>query len=508
LLRNISFDRKIVDFAIKRIQKYWNEYPFGFIITLAIVFRALAVVFAKGYGMHDDHFCVIEVAQGWLTGSKEWFLNPHPIRSVVYPGLHYILFFVLEKLGIFDPQFKMLVVRFFHAAYSLLTVYFGYKTAQSISDKKTANTIGLLLSIFWIFPFMAVRNLIEFVCIPPLVIGVYCIHKNPKITLSSIFWSGIFFGLAFALRFQVLSMAGVVGIVLLAKKEWKPAFYFSSGFLLASFLVLGLTDWIGYGRPFASVIGYFLYNSENAYAYTTGPWYQYIGLLIGALIPPASLALLFGFARTWKKFPYIFWPTLAFFIAHSLFPNKQERFILPILPFVLMLSVVGWQQFVSRSEFWLKRPHLARGLWVWFWIFNTLLLCVCSITYSKKARVETLTYLSHKFDVHGIIVESRDDAPPMAPLFYLGKKVPIFSAYPSKSIEALKMEIDSVKARPNYVIFLDGKNIAERTRKMAGYCSVLEFQQKIRPSFIDWLLYFMNPRHNINQTSYIYKCSP
>jgi hypothetical protein len=172
-----------------------------------------------------------------------------------------------------------------------------------------------------------------------------------------------------------------------------------------------------------------------------------------------------------------------------------------------MLGVEGWQRFVVRSEFWIKRPRFANGMWILFWIFNTALLCVCSVTYSKKARVETLTYLSHKTDVHGIIIESRDDAPPMAPVFYLNKTVSIFSASPSKSVENLKKEIDSCKASPNYVVFLDGKDIERRIAKMAGFCASLEFEQAIKPSFIDWLLYRMNPRHNVNQTSYIYKCS-
>jgi Alg9-like mannosyltransferase family. len=489
------------------IKNLWEKHPFPVIMASAIAFRALAIIFAKGYGMHDDHFCVIEIAERWMNGSREWFTDATPIRSLVYPGLHYVLFMALEKVHVFDPQVKMYVVRFLHGAYSLISVYFGYKTALCIADKKTANTIGLLLAIFWIFPFMAVRNLIEFVCIPPMVVGVYFIYKNPKISAGPIFLSGICFGLAFTLRFQTLSMAGVLGLVLLIKKEWKPAVFYSCGFLLSSFSIQGMSDWIGYGRPFASFIGYLFYNSENAYAYTTGPWYQYVGLLIGALIPPTSLLLVFGFVRTWKKSAYIFWPVLAFLIVHSIFPNKQERFILPIIPFVLMLSVTGWQEFVSQSDFWRKRPRLTKGLWVWFWIFNVLLLCVCSITYSKKARVETLSYLSHKTDVHGIIIESRDDAPPMAPLFYLGKSVPVFFAQPSKTVEKIKREIDSSGTSPNYVVFLDGKNIDARIKKMDGICRALTFEQEIRPSFIDWLLYVMNPRHNINQTSYIYKGS-
>ena len=36
----------------------------------AVIARAVAVIFAKGYGMSDDHFEVLEIAANWLDGEK------------------------------------------------------------------------------------------------------------------------------------------------------------------------------------------------------------------------------------------------------------------------------------------------------------------------------------------------------------------------------------------------------------------------------------------------------
>jgi hypothetical protein len=477
---------------------------------LALLFRMLAVVFAKGYGMHDDHFCVIDVAQQWLNGTLSVIDKGDNVRSLIYPWLHYALFFGLEKIGMIDPQAKMFVVRLLHALYSMLTVYFGYKTALLITDKKTAGHCGLLLAVFWIMPFMSVRNLIEFVCIPPMMIGIYLIVLN-EVRGRRIFpvLAGVMMALAFTFRFQTIVFAGVAGIVLLVKKHWSDAIGYGLGFMLSALALQTLSDaGLAHTYPFASFVNAcYLFAVHDPNGYPVGPWYQYIGLLVGIFIPPMSLLLLYGFLKTWKAHALIFWPTLMFLLVHSIIVNKQERFILPIVPFALLLSVIGWREVERRAGFWIRHSRALRGLWWWFWAVNTVLLCVVSTTYSKKSRVETLTYLSHKNDVRGIVIETQDNSPPLAPLFYLTKAAPVYYLPSSKKIETLKVEIDSIgKPAPNYAVFLSQGNIQKRVARLDSLMHGLRFEYTITPSFIDGLLYMMNPRHNVNQSSSIYKC--
>src|SRR5258708_5758566 len=138
------------------IRKYWNEKPLLCILLASAFFRLLAVIFSKGYSMHDDHFLVIEPAQGWLEGlSNEWL--PSGVGSVthasghslLYPGLHYFLFQFLQLIGIYDPQSKMFVVRLLHAALSLTIVYFGCKIAFRIGGINAAKMAGILLGLLF-----------------------------------------------------------------------------------------------------------------------------------------------------------------------------------------------------------------------------------------------------------------------------------------------------------------------------------------------------------------------
>ena len=450
--------------------------------------------------MVDDHFAVIEVAQRWVNGHRDWLGHRESVRSLVYPGCHYVFFVSCESLGITDPQWKMAGVRFLHAAYSLLTVYFGYKTILALTDSDTARSGGLLLAIFWLFPFMAVRNLIEFACIPPLLAGFYYLSRDAlRRSRSDLVAAGVLFGLGFVLRYTTLPLAGTVGLVLLVRREWKAAAYYGGAFLLFVTLIQGMTDWIGYGFPFSSVIAYFSYNATHSTHYTTGPWYIYVLLAIGVFIPPTSLWLLAGYLRTWKRQALLFWPVLVFLLIHSLFPNKQERFMLPVAPVILLLGVIGWRESERQSAPARSRQFLFRGLRVWFWIVNTLLLGLATLTYSKRATVETFTYLSNQPAARSILVDCADASTPALPLFYLGKELPIFYLHPRQSVADLQAEIALARSpAPTHVIFIGDNNLVERSRRLQAWLPRLKREQTIPASLTDQWLYSLNPKHNVN----------
>jgi len=491
---------------IKQINNLWEKKPLLVIMLLAILFRVLAAIFSKGFGMLDDHFQVIEVAQGWLEGKDMWLNAPDTIhRSLVYPGLHYILFSILESIGITDPQLKMTFVRFIHASYSLLIVLFGYLITKQISDIKTARKVGLVLALFWILPFMSVRNLVEVVCIPPIMIGFYFTLKEEN--SKNWYISGLFFGLSFVFRYQIFIIIGGVIIVLIVLKKFRILAIFTAGLLTSILLVEGLVNLIVWGSPFSPIINYVTYNIRARYGYVTGPWYSYLLLLLGVLIPPASIFMLYGFLRSWKKWTILFWPTFLFLIFHSYFPNKQERFILPILPLLIILGFAGFEEYVKKSRFWQTKDRLLKGCWLWFWVINIILLIVVTFTYSKKNRIETLYYLSSKQDIEGIIWESHHKATPFIPVFYLNQDIPFYKYPQSRSTEEIKAEIiSSGNPPPNYIVFLGEKGIEHRIQRFEeDFSSYLMLETKVSPSFIDAILYKLNPSKNVNQLSYIYK---
>ena len=157
-----------------RIKEIYRANPIRFILFTATFIRLLAVLFAKGFGMHDDHFLVIESAQSfvdsydynnWLPSHRE---NPEG-HNWFYTGIHYIILSFFKWLGLNDPQIKMYFIRLIHAFYSLLIIYIGYKIARKLTEEKIALHVAWLLALVWFFPNSSVRNLVEYVCIVPLL---------------------------------------------------------------------------------------------------------------------------------------------------------------------------------------------------------------------------------------------------------------------------------------------------------------------------------------------------
>jgi hypothetical protein len=502
--------KKIAD----AIQRSWNEKPLITILLVGIFFRLLSVIFSKGFGMLDDHFLIIEQAQTWVEkiDSNNWLLNSEKAiqkpegHSLFYTGLHYFLFRFLEFCGLHDAQGKMYIVRFLHAAYSLITIYCGYKIVEKIAGEKAAKIAGLMLSIFWMFPFLSVRNLVEVACIPPLVMATWFAVKNENNSFLKYLLIGILLGLSFNIRFQTILFTGGFGLALFFQRKWVAGIATALGFLLCAAIIQGGGDYIVWHKPFVEFAEYVKYNIENANNYNTQPWYNYFTLMFGMFIPPISLFLLFGFFRNARKNILLFLPAFVFLAFHSYFPNKQERFILPIFPFVIMLGMIGWTEFVERSKYWYKHKTLLKYFWVFFWTLNTIVLCVLSVSYSKKNRVEAMRYIHSQGDVRGLIIEEsiRNDFN-MSPRYYLQAWVPeigVTSTQPLQNLVAI-LKASPENTHPNYVIFYSEENLESRVNAMSEVFD-LEYKTTIQPSFIDNVMYHLNP-NNVNCTTYIYK---
>ncbi len=488
------------------LKRFWYEHPLASIIILAFITRLVAVIFSKGYGMHDDHFGPIEQPFIILNDLSYWSTRTTPHgHSIFYPLIHYILFQGFAAVGIQDPQIKMYIVRFLHAVYSLSVVFFGYKIADILSNRETAKKTGLILALFWAFPFLSVRNLIEMVCIPPLMAGFYYALISQKEGVKKALIAGLWFGLAFVFRYQTLSITGTLGLVFLFRKEFKQAALLAAGFLITVVFIQGSVDIFAWGFPFASFREYMLYNATHGYDYTTGPWYNYSLLVLGALIPPMSFFFVFGFFRNWRKTLLIVLPVMVFFISHSFFPNKQERFIFPVIPIILTLGVTGWEVYIKESAFWSRHRIALRSLWIWFWVINFILLIPFSMYYSKRSRVEAMYSLYGK-QIDGIVMVGGALGITQPPMFYTGVyPVPIYIINNDEQLIQEKAKLDNEQIQPNYAVFFGMEEIDKRVQHIESVLGMkLKLEKKIEASFLDDIFYRLNPRNNKNQTIFVF----
>ncbi len=492
---------------MKYLKEYYAQKPLQCILLAAFLLRLIAAIFAKGYGMHDDHFIIIENAGAFADGKDagNWLPttpgNTGPQgHSFFYMGLHYVLFAFLKMLGIASPEIKMYIVRIIHAIYSLSIVYFGYKIAEKYSTPKIASIVAWLLAAFWFMPWASVRNLVEFQCIPFLLWGTWIFLKKDTPDLKSVIFSGLISGIAFSIRFQAMFFLFGFGLALLCIKQFKNAAAWGISVLFMMFLIQGGIDFFIWGKPCVEFIEYVRYNIDSAGDYLTGSVFKYIFVILGLLIPPVSIFIFFGFFARWRKYLILFLPAFCFLLFHSLFENKQERFIFTIVPSVIILGIIGWSEFTSiYSKQWLK--SFLKGSWVFFIIINTLLLCVVSVHYSKKARVETMTYLS-KYDNIKQLATMSDV--PMLPMFYLGYWIPSFDIDKTQIYNSITVLKQQTENEPDFVIMVDNNDLNKNVDSLKAHFPGLRLETKIAPNFVDALLFKINPK-NRNETLVIYR---
>ena len=257
-------------------------------------------------------------------------------------------------------------------------------------------------------------------------------------------------------------------------------------------------DLFVWGEPFVQLRGYIAYNAEHAGEYPSGPWYQYGLTLLGLLVPPVSLMLLWGALHPGRSaVPTRWWriaiPVLVFLLFHSLFSNKQERFILPIIPALIALGVIGWDLWRHRSQWWQRRPRLESALWGLFWAVNVALLAAMSIPYeAKRARVHAMDFSAARSPVlrhgpggqwgHAAPVLQRDlDILP-------GRQPPGRSGPPVADVVSQWCAI-----QPEYILFQGRAHLAESVQEYKTTLPGLRYLTTIQSSRIDRWLERINP---------------
>lgn len=475
------------------------------ILFVALIIRLIASIFAQGYGMHDDHFLVIEASKSWVDhfDYNSWlpwsdgFRGKPEGHSFTYVGLNYIYFYILDSIGIANPKILMFFNRLIHALFSLLIVYFGYKITEKLSNKSNAATVGWILALQFTLPFISVRNLVEIVSVPFLMWGCWLIIQNRG--NKYFLFAGLLAGMAISFRYQIAIFSIGIAVYFMISKKWKEFFFYSLGNIITFCITQGIVDFFIWGYPFAEFLGYTLYNMNQGTQYLPNQNYaMYFLVLMGSLLVPFGILMMIGFLNSWKKYAFLFIPTMFFLVFHTLYPNRQERFILSILPFFIILGVLGFEKFRSK-EIWNK---WWRGSMLVFWILNIPLLFFMTTFYSKKSRVEAMYSLYHnKISKEQVLLEcSAETKPSLMPCFYSNSWEMYFSER-NDSIQPL-LPNDAVKY--DYIFFFGEEKLKKRIKDYKKIYPNLTLAKKCDPSMIDVILRKMN-HHNANQYIEVWK---
>jgi hypothetical protein len=174
-----------------------------------------------------------------------------------------------------------------------------------------------------------------------------------------------------------------------------------------------------------------------------------------------------------------------------------------------VLSALGALTLADEWPALRRRPGLARGLWGWFWAVNAVLLALYTANYSKRSRVEPLSFLRARGDARAVLVETSEPEGAFVPRFYLGGDTRVYALPAGRSVGDLRAELSLPGApAPTYAVLTGERDLAARLERLRPLCPRLDPLARFTPGLVDRLLHWLNPRHNVNLVATAYRCDP
>jgi hypothetical protein len=321
----------------------------------------------------DEVFQVLEQAHRLVFGAGmiPWEYE-YGIRSWTAPLAIAAILKPLQLVGLDSPRVYQPVVEAVLCAFSLLLPFSVYRISQRLFDEGTAR-VALIFTAFW-YELVSYghRTTIDALA-AYTAFGAMALLLAPRRRVL-IAACGAVAGLTIVLRFQLLPMVSVMGLVALWR--WRLDAWVWVVAWLAVVVAGGALDYYTWGAWFSSVVIYARLNFtyDVASLFGTDPFYWYVPVLMvlsGGLALAGAIGLMFTWRRSWLLIA-VGATTLA---AYSAVAHKEPRFVFPLIP----IWLIGLAVLVSnRGELLAQTVPHARRLAPW--VSRGMIAAFCAIS--------------------------------------------------------------------------------------------------------------------------------
>lgn len=244
------------------------------------------------------------------------------------------------NLGIESPYSQYRFVQFFWGILSvglLLICLFYFIPIEK------RNLSLFVFTVYFAGPFLFTRPMYESLAAPFLLLSALLLKKylSDK-KFIYLFLSILAVSFSFGFRPQTgIAALGLLGLVWVSSN--KKDFFIGSLIGTLLFAIYGLVDlWI-LGDWHRSLKEILIYNVKFGATYSVQPWYFYIPLSVFLLMIPFFISKKsINVLRETFKDQKVFWVYIILILGlHSLFPQKWERFAIPVIP-LMILILIDW----------------------------------------------------------------------------------------------------------------------------------------------------------------------
>ena len=497
------------------------------VLLAAAVVRLISAIFSEGYIMSDDHFLAVEPVSSWVHGENyhNWYPNAYNETDHAQPFsyAYYFLNFLILKfcavIGMVNPFIQAFVLRLAHAILSLWGVYLFVKLAERLISSVTWRMHAIW---FWVFggvvTVFSVHQLVETACIPFVLLAyLYVLKYFQHERTSAIIIAALAFSFSVGMRYQLVFFPLTLGMYFLWKRKWSGAvifgFFFTLGFALTQ-----IDNLLFWHKPiYQHLLDYQAYNAAHFADYPSNV-FSYLALITYYVFPVVTIVFLLSYSRRHSSAGHssttfvarqhsssghssttfvapqhsdtrtIFMGVTVFIVFHLVFPNRQERFLLPAVPFVLLLmmrtiskhyscsapshevpssarpSSTGPSHLLpsSTGPSHLVPSHIVQKAIRWSIYLSAIYTVSYSFYIPKSKYLEASQALYERGDFQNVVIDNwKGEESVWLPMHYVGKFVHPFSMTHKKSLDQLKQQIshqplyDSKRLpapAPNYLI--------------------------------------------------------
>ena len=389
-------------------------------------------------------------------------------------------------LGISSPYWQYRFVLLILGLVSTLVLGYAFKKFidfEKLDEEKSVFLI-LMMAFYFAAPFGVTRPMFESIAAPWLSLAavmayIYDRSGDRKALLLGVTWAS----LSFVLRQQLGICALVLVILPLLKKQWKD-FLWASGLGLFYFILSGIPDIFIRGKFHFSLLNLALYNVEHGSEYGNQSILFYPAMIFVIAFIPFFIrsypkGMIRSSLRSYRSF-YLF--ILLFLLLHSLFPNKWERFLISILP-ILVLILFPFLSYLHAN--FKENKFRLLGLYA----LNGFLFLIASFAPAQKNLIEMSRFL----DAHPEIkrVHRVAETPGwITEAFILHKNF--------EFIESDRSQLAAENWRDCSAAFVVGEAQAEQ---FADFTQSLALRAEFHVNLIDHWAFKLNPQKNLRRVN-------
>ncbi len=315
---------------------------------------------------HPDERQMLEFAHFHAHGRLHPFMESQlHLRNQTLPWLLSYVIRACDGVGLSSPWAYLSA---FHVLIGLwswlgLMALIKYFKETFPGHPETARALGWIFALFWGFPFLYSRQLLEAVSAPSTYFLLLAVSRWQPLRAG--FWAGVTTFLRYPSALWAFGGAIAALFVPATRRSrpWARSIALAALSCLVAIAIGGLADWSTYGEFLRSAPAYWDFNRPhgpvekmfgNDSLWVYWRWFEF---LLTPWLAPLFIALA---AYALFRSPFLAAFCIPYLLAHFWTPHREPRFMLPLTPILFLVIAEaharGQLRFLSNSWRHASRP--------------------------------------------------------------------------------------------------------------------------------------------------------